>query len=175
MIALRLAAILRLLASGCPAAIIRRVRSVVVDALDGVLRRALAHVGDEDVNIGAPAIAHGDAARSVPLVIEMSWIRAAGHHRAPLCIHARSGAAVSSRAAHDVAVKASATPRHAGLQVAGADVHDAPALAAAFPLGSVSATLPRNTRQNHESAERLADERVIMLARHGSIFSRGAL
>jgi hypothetical protein len=59
------ATVVVLLNSGGPAAILRRVRSVVVKAVKGIPRWARPHVRQERTEIIPPAVAHNDAAATV--------------------------------------------------------------------------------------------------------------
>src|SRR6185437_15930752 len=78
-----------LLGLRCPAAVVRRIGTVVVDAVDAVfppLHRAQAHIRDEGINARhgvAPAVADGDAATPVIRVTNVAGVIAAGEHRTP--------------------------------------------------------------------------------------------
>ena len=55
-----------------PAAVIRRVRTIVVDAIKRVVRRRTrAHIGEKGFETCHPAIAHRNAAASVPMPLRV--------------------------------------------------------------------------------------------------------
>lgn len=103
-------AILGLFFAGSPAAVVRTVRPVVVDALDGVAEaRALANVGKEAAEVG-PSLAYRDAASAVAIEVDSARIQAALPHGHPRAVgRGRAlvrGVAVSGEG---VSVKAAAT------------------------------------------------------------------
>ena len=81
-IAMTWSAIIRLLFVGCPAAILRRVAFVVVNALDGISGWTFAHVGNKGSEV-IPARADGDASASIPMVVGSSLGVASGSHVVP--------------------------------------------------------------------------------------------
>src|ERR1700683_337350 len=73
-----------------PPTVARFVVAVVVDALDAVSIRPLAHVGEEVLE-DLPALADGDAGAAVMLVVRCPWVRrAAFSHRLPRFVGRRS-------------------------------------------------------------------------------------
>lgn len=71
--------VVSLLCFGCPAAILWRIRTIVVDAFDGVLRRgAWPHVGIESGERITPTVAHDNAATTIMPIHSGARIIAAG-------------------------------------------------------------------------------------------------
>lgn len=76
--------VVALLNSGCPSAIIKRVRSVIVrEAINGMFWRARSHVGQERREIVVPSLAYCDSSASVVVVLRMASAKAAGAHVLP--------------------------------------------------------------------------------------------
>lgn len=82
---------------GCrPLAIVRRVGSIVVDAIQGVCRRWFAaHVGKKGIERSQPPCADRDASAAVSLEVWILWIGAALLHACPRFIFWRVPRAVS--------------------------------------------------------------------------------
>lgn len=92
-----LPSILRLLARGGPATVLRSIRSIVVDAVDRVRRgRPLAHVFEERREALQPARADGDAASAVLGIVRSALVQAAILHAAPSLVLGRLGESVRS-------------------------------------------------------------------------------
>ena len=66
--------VVRLFLSRDPSAVLRRVWAVVVDAVQGVIRRACAHVAQESDEVGAPPLAHANPAAPVVSVLRVSCV-----------------------------------------------------------------------------------------------------
>lgn len=100
-----------------PAAVLRRVIAIDTDAVQGVSRRAAAHVRKECREALAPPRAHRDAATAVVFVTRLLGIEAARDRSAPRSIFA-AAALTMSRAAFGAGfiVKTSTTPRRAATQ-----------------------------------------------------------
>jgi len=81
------ARIVRLLYLCSPSTIIGRVRAVIVDSFDGVLRGwTRPHVFEKSSEVIAPAVADGDPTCSIELVGSLTGIGAAGDDSAPVTI-----------------------------------------------------------------------------------------
>lgn len=72
----------RLLDHAGPAAIFRRIRAVIVDAVDGITRWAFSHVGNE-IGEGAPPLANRDSATAVMFPARLFRVHASLPHRRP--------------------------------------------------------------------------------------------
>lgn len=84
LIALRWASVLCLLKVARPSAIVRRIGTVVIDALKCESRcRPLAHVGDEVCERMPPSIADSDSATAIAMERLRRWIDAALNHGLP--------------------------------------------------------------------------------------------
>lgn len=71
-----------LFTTGRPAAIIRTISAVVIDAFDGMAKWTLAHIGQEIIEV-FPPLANRDSAAAVIVESAVVWIRAALPHVAP--------------------------------------------------------------------------------------------
>lgn len=82
------------LLSDCgPAAILWRVRAIVVDAIDGVFRGwTWPHIGQKRCELVAPSVAHGDAASAPVLVSGVGQIEASAAEVAPCLVFNRRAA-----------------------------------------------------------------------------------
>lgn len=94
-------AILRLLA--CPSTVFRRIRAVIVYAIQRPPWRAISHVMMEGFKRFQPGFADGNASTTIPLKISSKWIGATSFHTVPNLIFAGSCSAVTH-----VSTKASA-------------------------------------------------------------------
>lgn len=75
-----------------PTAILRAVRSIVVDAVKGHSRRAWPHVCDECVKGFSPTIADIDSTSTVHRIPLVPWITTAVFHTLPCAVFVRCGA-----------------------------------------------------------------------------------
>lgn len=95
----------------CPPTVVLRVTGVIVDAVQRVACRALAHVGVE-IFKRAPSFANGYPSTAITTVVRRIRIGASGHHCAPASeCRGNSAAFRHAVAGNDVAMKASATAR----------------------------------------------------------------
>lgn len=77
------ASIVRLRLPRRPDTVTGRIRTVVVEALQGVARWAGPHVRTEGCEVSAPPITDGDPPRAIVHIVGRSWIAAACLHPAP--------------------------------------------------------------------------------------------
>jgi hypothetical protein len=126
-----------------PSAVVRRVRSIIVDAIESVTVRACTHIGDERLKTVAPAITHRNTSPPVAVVVRTRSGVATSLRVDPRGIGGRGSSVyrlpVSRvRCAYTLSPPASATPRYAALEIRGTDLSDVPAVASAEPLRSAS-------------------------------------
>ena len=135
------AAIQGLFASSSPSAIPRRVRTVIVTAIQGMVRRwAWSHVAQEGCEVGSPFIADSNAATSVTAIGRIRLAIAASFHAFPDSVFMRFSSAVRSIAdathcGQFFAVQASAAAGVAILECSGPNGFHAAAIASARPMG----------------------------------------
>ena len=67
----------------CPAAIFRRIHSVIVNAVDGLSRLALPHIPIKFVKRVEPRVADGNTSSPVPVKVHRAWVGAARFHATP--------------------------------------------------------------------------------------------
>jgi hypothetical protein len=79
-----------------PTAILRRIRTVIVNAVDGMMKRRLVpHIGEEILKAVAPARAHENTSRSIFSKPVVCWRVAAPSHGSPTIIFRPASAALS--------------------------------------------------------------------------------
>lgn len=93
----------RLFYAGCPSAVARLVAAIVVDSVDGVLRRWFrAHVFKERRKAVSPSVAHGYPPSSVETKLVVSWVVATADHLRPRRVlrrHLAAGSGAMERGA----------------------------------------------------------------------------
>ena len=135
--------IVRLLEPRRPAAILRRVRAVVVDTIKGIIRRgSRAHIGEKRFETDQPARAYPDATPSVTMPLGVRRIFAAIKHMSPRRIFRATSptpVAVGNRAFLEVVVmEAAAASGMATPEVLRRNRCPATAVAGTDPVGSVA-------------------------------------
>jgi hypothetical protein len=143
--------VIRLSLACRPAAIPRRVRTVIVDAIKRIFRRAWSHVAQKLASIVYPFIAHPDPSAAIVFEAWIVWIRAALLSGAPSIIFSRLSASMNQMAADS---EAPASESIAPSQHFGLDSFCLPAVAFAQPRRP--AILIRTTSNNKQSPEALA-------------------
>lgn len=124
----------------CPPAIVRRVRAVVVDAVELVLRCwAWPHVGKECGEIIAPTLTHGNATSAPIWVSAVRRVVAASAHVAPRLVFRRSAAsrlvAVDGASTPSgFADQTTATARCASQKMVESNLFGAPTVAPTVPI-----------------------------------------
>ena len=104
------AAILHLLSVSGPAAIIRRVRSVVVDPFDRMACWSWTHVMHEICEASTPAFADRYPSLAVVVIAVVIWIGAAGFHASPNEVFVSAGSSMRAVSVNaPFTLKASAT------------------------------------------------------------------
>lgn len=153
-----LSAIVRLCRRGGPPAVLRSVRTIVVDAVDRVqAARPGAHVRVEGLEAVAPAFAHGDAAAAPIRVVRRSWIQAAVLQPLP-CVELRSrGQPVRPVCGRRALALQAATRLNLLPQVVLPDDSRAPAVTLAAPH-PVTRRRARRLIEDDQTAEALADQ-----------------
>ncbi len=136
-----------------PGTVCRRVRPIVIDALDGhVVRRPSAHVADEILE-RLPRCTDTDPAATVASVLLIARIVATVEHRFPHAIlwnfrQAVAPIASSAPLTREFAVQTAAAPAVAGANVLSDHIHLSPAVATAPPSGpSISIHRSSNDEQ----------------------------
>lgn len=154
-----------LLAPRRPSAVLGRVRSVVVDAVEGVLRGGLrSHVGKEGVEATTPAVAYRDPSAAVGGVATMRRLLASSDHAV---VGSREGMSVEQEAPREPASAVTLRERFpldaaARLGVSAHEVgcaHDraTPAIALARP-GHLLVPVGAGPRNDVQTAEALAGQ-----------------
>lgn len=67
----------------CPAAIFRRIHSVIVNAVDGLSRLAPPHIPIKFVKRVEPGVADGNTSSPIPVKVRSAWVGAARFHAPP--------------------------------------------------------------------------------------------
>lgn len=119
-----------------PAAILGRVRTVIVDAIKRMgCGWARTHIGEEIWERIAPAFANRDSSPPIPLVAGGAWIQAALLHRKPRMVFGalRSCGVRCSMLRHSFQLEASTTTVMPRSQIAPSHVNDIAAFTAANP------------------------------------------
>ena len=148
-----------LLKMSSPTTIVRRIRTVIIDAVERCPGGARTHVGEEVFKTISPAIAHSYAATAPIAVTLVRWIEASRLHVAPRIVFASNAAAelvAMLRAASDgllsfIAATAYDAPSP---EVARGSVMYATAVALAEPM-VITACTPRREGNNNETTESL--------------------
>lgn len=150
-----------LLGIGGPSTVVGGVVSEGVFSINGEAGRARPHVGVEVPERASPAVAHGDAQRSIVFVAIVAGDVATADHPSPNPVFTRhvggirsrvDGAAVpkTSRDGH-LFSKATAADRMARAQVLTGYVRFRPAIASTKPAPRISVSVVRNHRQATEA------------------------
>jgi hypothetical protein len=151
------ATILHLLGVGGPSTVLWRVRSVVVDALDGVLHgRRWTHVGQESLKGSGPPWVHRDTSSAVKLIVIDTRISAARLDGLPCPVFlgsfAASACAVSDLGfTHGVHSQAATTKRVAVQKEA--RLYQSWCAAAAFAQDAPAASLSQRSSNNTPTSE----------------------
>ena len=171
------ASILRLLLWRCPAAISRRVVSVVVDAIKRFAFWTSAHVGKK-VFVLTPSTADADAATAISMISGVVGVFAALEHGRPPTIFRRDFAVPlicipmsEVKTAIYLAVPASARARVLSTKVKTENVNRATAVTVAYPSRS---TRTLRLSENNETTKSLTSK-VNEFLGHGSLLERFAL
>lgn len=144
-----------------PSAVLRRVRPVVVDALDRVLGWTRSHVCEKRIERLAPAVTDCDTASAVELVIASIRIQAARLHGLPRAVFAcalipDAGAVLRATASHSVNRETATTARLAVEQFLRVDVAHGATIATTRPSSQLVDGWGR--AQNQPSAEATSDK-----------------
>jgi hypothetical protein len=130
--------VLALLKGRCPSAVVRSVRTVVVDPLDGQPRRRFTHVCKESLKAVTPAVTDRNAATAVVLEPLVLGVEATLFHRCPAFEAARAPASMCSDAgAQRFTMKTAATDCQASGHVSHRDGFLDATVAPAEPNGSL--------------------------------------
>lgn len=167
---------------GGPAAIVRRIGTIVVDAIKRMGGARLAsHVGQEICEVGAPALADGNAAPAVLVPIFVLRIRRAIEHAAPSMIfrcHAPAGGVAVRRLKWSEIfpiafnLEAATALRVATGQLGSIDNRRRAAVACARPSWLAFIIIVQGPRYDHESSKTLTG--AINECRHiGVLFLTG--
>lgn len=125
--------IMRLFQSRGPAAVVWRVRTIVVDALKSQAFRRLAHVLKESGEV-LPSVADLDPASTIVFVVPRLWVCASLEHLRPYVPAASVPRTMASASdACELSPQASATVNHAAAQRVHTDVGDSSAVAGQLP------------------------------------------
>lgn len=155
-------AVARLLFACCPAAVQRCVRSVVVNAVEAVLRRwSFPHVGQKPCEVIEPFVAHGYSAPAVPFVSRLGAFIATAFHLLPDFVLRRLAPAMRSVPSplqgRRFAMQAPTTPLTAGSQRVRERDGFVPAVAPTTPAGSQIRQATFRSCNDNQSSESLAD------------------
>lgn len=148
----------RLLRACGPAAVGRRVRAVVVDAVKLMsARRTSAHVANEGSEILAPLVAHSDSASAVAVELGVVSIVAARFCGRPHPVFGHRASAMNCQTrSRGLVLQATATADASTPQVFGAHQCYSAAVASASPHGFAVGAL--NAVRGHESPKPLAGQ-----------------
>ena len=69
---------------GCPSAIVRRIRTVVIDPVKSETVRAFTHVGEKSIERFGPPLTHVNAASAIVVIVFGIWLGASGFGVVPL-------------------------------------------------------------------------------------------
>lgn len=152
-----------------PTTVSRFIASIVVDAINGVLRRwARSHVCEEVLERRQPPGAHLNAASAISLVARVVAVTAAFLHCLPDSIFAGPGRAVGLQALPaKVGLVAAATNRVPASQAAGDSNVGRAAIAMAYPTRLLGVGVNRVTVKHNKATESSARE---VGSRHGDSF-----
>lgn len=166
----RFARVQNLLSARSPSAVVRRIRAVVVDAVDRmVLRWPRTHVGKKVSERVAPTFADENASASVVGIGDVVPVVAASVHGHPRQMFRRVCQTVRSRGANkSLAPKAATTPRSLS-EFCSPDLGLCPTIALAQPE---QLAVDRSAAQRNESAEALSG--YVFSRTHLSILPRGS-
>ena len=147
----------RLLGQCRPAAVLRRVWSVVIDAIDGMSwRRARTHVLKELREISEPRLVDVDATASIVGIPRVGWIAAAFPHIEPRLVFGTARESVCRASGLDaLSLYASTALRDALLQIRSGNNLRPATVASAHPCDSANSM---SLRRGNESAESLPAE-----------------
>lgn len=175
----RLAAVIGLLLSRSPFAVVRRIWSVVVNALKRAAARSQTHVSPECCEVVAPLVAHYDSAPAVIRKGQIGRRVAAALCSCPNPVFGSVAKAVGalSRRCY-VAIQASATSRWLQRTNKNVSLNDlfATAVAAAAPHASVVCLRPYqfDSNQATEPDARIVDHCALVdMSRHCSMITHG--
>jgi hypothetical protein len=167
-------AIDRLLAWCCPSAVVRRVRSVVVDAIDRVSFWAWSHIGKELRKVINPLRTDRNPARAVVGIVLVVWSQASLLHSLPRAVFAGhvavAGVAVNQSAGGaTLNHAATATRRGSGLQIDGVGRGLTSAVASTKPVDP-AALVRRSTK--HGQASEFSSSQVFCCWSHHERIAR---